>query len=250
VTELLDTTVAAVNSALERARATMAALPCPSTIWACRLPWSTRPVGRPALGSPAASGVSAPSRESAGRCHDGLVNTLGAPVVTFDEFQEDRPTGRIVVTSGGYDPVHPGHISSIQASHRYGDVVVVVVNGDAFLTAKKGRPFQDLETRCLVVSAIRGVDYVVPFEVEGDQTVREALRRLRPHVFTKGGDRLDVRSIPEWDVCQELGIEVVTGVGEDKRWSSSWFLSAWSSSLAGSVSPLAASDPPPGHPRP
>ena len=183
-------------------------------------------------------------------CHDGEVKTFGAPVLSFDEFQRARPAGRIVVTSGGYDPVHPGHISSIQESHRYGDVVVVVVNGDAFLTAKKGRPFQDLETRCLVVSAIRGVDYVVPFEIEGDQTVREALRRLRPHVFTKGGDRLEPRSIPEWEVCQELGIEVVTGVGEDKRWSSSWFLSAWSSSPTGSIRPLAASDPPPGRPRP
>lgn len=156
------------------------------------------------------------------------MNNLGAPVVTFEEFNEIRPSGKIVVTSGGYDPVHPGHISSIQDSRRFGDLVVVVVNGDAFLRAKKGKPFQDLETRCLVVSAIRGVDYVVPFEVEGDQTVREALRRLRPHVFTKGGDRQDAKSIPEWDVCEQLGIEVVTGVGENKRWSSSWFLNAWS----------------------
>lgn len=156
------------------------------------------------------------------------MNTLGAPVVTFEEFSDSRPAGRVVLTSGGYDPVHPGHISSIQDSRRYGDVVVVVVNGDSFLKAKKGRAFQDLETRCLVVSAIRGVDYVVPFEIEGDPTVREALRRLRPQVFAKGGDRLDAKSIPEWEVCEELGIEVVTGVGEDKRWSSSWFLNAWS----------------------
>jgi cytidyltransferase-like protein len=164
------------------------------------------------------------------------MKTLGAPVVTFEEFAANRPGGRIVVTSGGYDPVHPGHISSIQDSHRYGDLVVVVVNGDAFLTAKKGKAFQDLETRCLVVSAIRGVDYVVPFEIEGDLTVRKALRLLRPHVFTKGGDRLDAENIPEWDVCEGLGIEVVTGVGEDKRWSSSWFLNAWS------ASPLAQTD--------
>jgi cytidyltransferase-like protein len=155
------------------------------------------------------------------------MGTLGAPIVTFDELEAARPAGKIVMTSGGYDPVHPGHISSIQESHRYGDVVVVVVNGDAFLTAKKGRAFQDLETRCLVVSALRGVDYVVPFEIEGDQTVREALRRLHPHVFTKGGDRLNEKTVPEWDVCQELGIEIVLGVGEDKRWSSSWFLRAW-----------------------
>jgi cytidyltransferase-like protein len=154
---------------------------------------------------------------------------LGAPVVTFDQFDAIRPGGRIVATSGGFDPIHPGHISSIQASAQFGDVVVVIVNGDAFLRAKKGRPFQDLRTRCLIVSALRGVDFVVPFEIEADATVREALRRLRPAVFTKGGDRVDARSIPEWDVCEELGIEVVSGVGADKEWSSSWFLDAWRS---------------------
>ena len=152
---------------------------------------------------------------------------LGAPVLSFAEFAERRPAGRIVATSGGYDPIHPGHISSIQASRQYGNVVVVIVNGDAFLAAKKGRPFQDLETRCLIVSAIRCVDYVIPFEIEHDPTVCEALRRLRPAVFTKGGDRVEAASIPEWDVCSELGIEVITGVGVDKRWSSSWFLDAW-----------------------
>ena len=147
--------------------------------------------------------------------------------MTFEEFDADRPTGRIVATSGGYDPVHPGHISSIQESRRYGDVVVVIVNGDAFLKAKKGRAFQDLQTRCLIVSALRGVDYVVPFEIEGDPTVTEALRQLHPHVFAKGGDRVDEHDIPEWGLCHALGIEVVSGVGDAKRWSSSWFLDAW-----------------------
>ena len=156
------------------------------------------------------------------------VENLGAPIVSFEGFDAARPAGRIVVTSGGFDPIHPGHISSMQDSARFGDIVVAVVNGDAFLRAKKGRSFQDLETRCLIVSAVRWVDYVVPFEIEGDLTVREALRRLRPDVFTKGGDRVDEQSIPEWDVCQELGIEVVSGVGADKQWSSSWFLDAWS----------------------
>ena len=155
------------------------------------------------------------------------MRTLGAKIMSFDEFDADRPAGRIVATSGGFDPIHPGHISSLQECRQYGDVVVAIVNGDAFLTAKKGKPFQDMETRCLIVSAIRGVDYVVPFEIEADQTVREALRRLRPHVFAKGGDRVDNTSIPEWDVCEELGIEVVSGVGDDKRWSSSWFLDDW-----------------------
>ncbi len=152
---------------------------------------------------------------------------LGAPIVSFEDFDSARPDGRIVATSGGFDPIHPGHISSLQDSAQFGDVVVVIVNGDAFLRAKKGRSFQDLQTRCLIVSAIRRVDYVVPFEIEGDLTVCEALRRLHPNVFTKGGDRVDAQSIAEWEVCKELGIEVVTGVGADKQWSSSWFLEAW-----------------------
>lgn len=160
--------------------------------------------------------------------YHGRMDNFGAPVVSFEDFEAKRPEGRIVVTSGGFDPIHPGHISLLQESGKYGDVVVAVINGDAFLRAKKGRPFQDIQTRCLIVSAIRGVDYVVPFELEGDLTVNEALRRLRPAVFTKGGDRVDAESIPEWDICKELGIEIVTGVGAGKQWSSSWFLEAWS----------------------
>ena len=161
-----------------------------------------------------------------GRYH-GQMDNFGAPVLSFEDFAARRPDGRIVVTSGGFDPIHPGHISLLESSAEYG-TVVAVVNGDGFLRAKKGRPFQDLETRCLIVSAIRFVSYVVPFEIEGDLTVNEALRRVRPDVFTKGGDRVDAESIPEWDICKELGIEIVTGVGADKQWSSSWFLEAWS----------------------
>jgi bifunctional ADP-heptose synthase (sugar kinase/adenylyltransferase) len=102
------------------------------------------------------------------------------------------------------------------------------VNGDGFLTRKKGKPFQDLETRCQIMSYARGVDYVIPFEAEGDdQTVREALRRLKPHVFTKGGDRISPETIPEWDICKELGINVESGIGAPKSWSSSEFLKKW-----------------------
>ena len=154
-------------------------------------------------------------------------NTYGS-VVTFGEFDELRETlGRIVCTSGGFDPIHPGHATCIIESKQYGDTLVVVVNGDAFLREKKGRPFMDLQTRCLLVSCIREVDYVIPFEIEDDPTVCEALRKIRPHVFTKGGDRTDYTNIPEWEICQDLSIELVPQVGLQKEWSSSDFLSDW-----------------------
>lgn len=149
-------------------------------------------------------------------------------ILSFDEFDQIRDQlGRIVCTSGGFDPLHPGHASCIIESKQHGDTLVVVVNGDGFLERKKGKPFMDVETRCHIVSCLRGVDYVIPFDIDDDQTVCEALRRIRPHVFTKGGDRVDFTNIPEWQVCQDLGIELVSQVGKPKLWSSSDFLKEW-----------------------
>jgi D-beta-D-heptose 7-phosphate kinase/D-beta-D-heptose 1-phosphate adenosyltransferase len=151
-----------------------------------------------------------------------------ARIISFEEFDKIRDQlGRIVCTSGGFDPIHPGHASCLIESKQYGDTLVVVVNGDGFLKRKKGKAFMDIETRCHVVSCIREVDFVIPFEIDNDQTVCEALRRIRPHVFTKGGDRVDFTNIPEWSVCQELGIELVSQVGRPKLWSSSDFLKDW-----------------------
>lgn len=157
-----------------------------------------------------------------------MTNMEPARIVSFEAFAKIRDhLGKIVCTSGGYDPVHPGHASCIYESRKYGDTVVVIVNGDNFLRTKKGRPFMDLKTRCHIVSHLRGVDYVIPFEIENDQTVSVALEKIKPHVFTKGGDRIDEKSIPEWDVCKKNGIEVISGVGLKKDWSSSDFLREW-----------------------
>ena len=167
--------------------------------------------------------------------NDTVDRNWGAPIVSFKEFAELRPKlGKIVATSGGFDPIHPGHISSFADSKKHGDTLVVIVNGDAFLTAKKGRPFQDLETRCLIVSGVSGVDYVIPFEIHGDQTVAKALEALKPDVFTKGGDRVALSTLPESEqkAIKDNKIKVVFGVGEDKKWSSSWFLNRWNDAKA------------------
>lgn len=155
-----------------------------------------------------------------------------APIVTLEQFatiRDEQDLGRVICTSGGYDPIHPGHITCIVESQALGDTMVVVVNGDTFLRTKKGKAFQDLETRCKIVSAIRGVDYVVAFEIEDDMTVAPALNAIRPHVFTKGGDRKKGSTMPasEEEACERHGIELVDGVGLDKAWSSSDSLREW-----------------------
>jgi len=156
------------------------------------------------------------------------MESLGAKIVTLEEFAKLRPElGKVVAASGGFDPVHPGHLSYLIASKELGDTLAVIVNGDWFLSAKKGRPFQDLETRCQIVSAIRGVDYVIPFEIKNDMSVSKALEIMKPDVFANGGDRDKPESIREWTVCEKLGIKPIFGVGLDKKWSSSWFLKAW-----------------------
>jgi len=134
----------------------------------------------------------------------------------------------IVATSGGFDPIHPGHLSCINDSAEIGDILVVIVNDDDFLKSKKGKPFMPLEHRCQIVSMIKGVDYVVPYHAPfGDTTVIGALEAIQPTAFTKGGDRKDKSSIPEWDICQELNINLILGVGMEKRWSSSNYLQEW-----------------------
>jgi D-beta-D-heptose 7-phosphate kinase/D-beta-D-heptose 1-phosphate adenosyltransferase len=151
-----------------------------------------------------------------------------AQILTFEEFDSIRGSlGKIVCTSGGFDPLHPGHVSCIHESKKYGDTLVVVVNGDNFLKNKKGRPFMDLDTRSHIVSHISGVDYVIPFEIENDQTVCVALEKIKPNIFTKGGDRIDEKSIPEWAICKKNSIEIISGVGWNKKWSSSDFLREW-----------------------
>lgn len=156
-----------------------------------------------------------------------------ARIVSVEEFSiitslYQKEGKKVVVTSGGYDPLHTGHLTSILDSLDYGNILGVIVNGDGFLRRKKGTPFLPLEVRCQIVSAIRGVDYVIPYEApEGDQTVSLALSQIKPDVFTKGGDRGSQDTIPEWTICKEIGTEIVFEVGDEKKYSSSDFLNKW-----------------------
>lgn len=164
----------------------------------------------------------------------------GALIQDIEAFARLRDTmpGPIGMTSGGYDPIHPGHTTSIIHASRIlwtkrqtrncRPELVVVVNGDGFLREKKGREFMDLKTRCQIVASIAGVDVVIPFEAEaGDATVIKAIEKIKPNFFFKGGDRTGIENIPEWEVCQKLGVQIVTNTGSDKCWSSSALLGRW-----------------------
>lgn len=131
--------------------------------------------------------------------------------------------GRLIVTSGGFDPIHKGHIECIESSvnmKKEGDVFVVIVNGDKFLERKKGKPFMNHSERLKIVSSLKGVDYVVGWEDE-TQNVVGAIKILKPDIFTKGGDRSSPESVPEYEICKEIGCEVIFGAGGFQKIQSS-----------------------------
>lgn len=132
---------------------------------------------------------------------------------------------RVVAVSGGFDPIHVGHIRYIQEAKKFGDELVVILNNDNWLKTKKGFVFMPEKERKEIIEAIAGVDRVVLTEHEPgttDLSVCNALRAVRPDVFGNGGDRFS-DNIPEAIVCKELGIETVFNVGRGgKVQSSSW----------------------------
>ena len=123
------------------------------------------------------------------------------------------------MVSGGFDPIHPGHIEMISAASEYGDVIIVA-NSDEWLIRKKGYNFMPFTARKKILESIKGVVCVYMADDE-DDTVIESLRKIKPTYFANGGDR-GKKNTPEQDVCNELGIQMLWGIGgTDKIWSSS-----------------------------
>ena len=135
------------------------------------------------------------------------------------------------MATGGFDPVHSGHIAYLKAAKALGDVLIVGLNSDEWLERKKGRAFMPWNERLCIVNNLAMVDEVYTFDDE-DGSARHFIQQVRAHyptatlIFANGGDRTE-KNIPEMDV-QDTNIEFAFGVGgEDKANSSSWILEEW-----------------------
>jgi cytidyltransferase-like protein len=135
----------------------------------------------------------------------------------------------VVVVSGGFDPVHSGHISLFKAAKELGELLIVGMNSDEWLTRKKGKPFMPYHERYSVISSIRYVDIVMKFN-DDDDSACDLLERIKKMfydyhiIFANGGDRNETNN-------REIHVPGITfryGVGgEHKMNSSSYILKQW-----------------------
>jgi len=133
-------------------------------------------------------------------------------------FDDDGKNTMTIMVSGGFDPVHVGHIRMIREASKYGNVIVVA-NSDDWLFRKKGFVFMEWEQRAEILSSIKGVVKVSAVD-DTDGTVCKAIRRLKPDYFANGGDRKK-HNTPEQSVCEELGVKMLWGIGGNDKANSS-----------------------------
>lgn len=136
-----------------------------------------------------------------------------------------KKTKKIVAVSGGFDPIHIGHIRYMQEAKKLGDKLIVILNNDNWLRQKKGQEFMKEKERKEIIEAIACVDEVVitgHSKNSKDKSVCRELEKIRPHIFANGGDRKpDGDPVPEVTLCESLGIELVYNVGHGGKIRSS-----------------------------
>lgn len=138
---------------------------------------------------------------------------------------------KIVLVTGGFDPLHSGHIAYFKAAKELGDQLVVGINSDAWLTRKKGSPFMPWLERQRIIKELKMVDYTIEFN-DDDNSSKLAIKLVRQTwpdsqiVFANGGDRTHA-NIPEMDI-EDANLTFAFGIGGfNKANSSSWILQEW-----------------------
>jgi cytidyltransferase-like protein len=136
---------------------------------------------------------------------------------------------KIVLVTGGFDPIHSGHIAYFKSARTLGDLLIVGLNSDEWLERKKGRAFMPWNERLCIINNLSMVDEVYTFD-DSDGSACHFIEQVRAHypnadlVFANGGDRTS-DNIPEMRMTD---VEFVFGVGgDDKKNSSSWILTEW-----------------------
>ena len=127
------------------------------------------------------------------------------------------------MVSGGFDPIHIGHVRMILQANRMGPVIVAL-NSDAWLLRKKGFVFMPFEERKEILMAIRGVSQVVAFD-DSDDTACDAIKRFKPDYFANGGDRVSDNT-PEVNLCNDMNVGLLWNVGRGGKVQSSSALAA------------------------
>ena len=135
---------------------------------------------------------------------------------------------KVIITSGFFNPLHIGHINLIREAKKLGDFLIIIVNNDNQVNAKGSLPFMAEQERVEIIKALRYADDVI-LSIDQDRTVVESLIAIAKEYpddelfFAKGGDR-NADNIPEKDICDNLNIKIINGVGGDKVQSSSWLI--------------------------
>ena len=141
---------------------------------------------------------------------------------------------KVVLVTGGFDPLHSGHIAYFKEAKKLGDKLIVGINSDDWLTRKKGRPFMPFEERCAIIKELSVVDKVIGFNDSDDSACQAIFQTLSTHgsntklIFANGGDRTNTTT-PEYATYGNMPyVDFAFGIGgENKANSSSWILDEW-----------------------
>lgn len=126
-----------------------------------------------------------------------------------------KPSPKIVAVSGGFDPLHVGHVRYFKEAKALGDKLVVIINNNQWLLTKKGRYFMDELDRKEIIEALACVDEVIITEHtqhDADTSVCKSLAKIMPNIFANGGDRF-AENIPEFIFCTDHNIEMKFNIG-------------------------------------
>jgi D-beta-D-heptose 7-phosphate kinase/D-beta-D-heptose 1-phosphate adenosyltransferase len=141
----------------------------------------------------------------------------------------------ISIVSGGFDPIHPGHIMMMKECLKFSNYLIVGVNSNKWLINKKGNYFMDIQHRLYVVSSLNVVNETMEFEDDDKGSANNLLIKIRNKysndkiIFANGGDRSDSSKILEFETAKQYNIDLKFGIGgSHKESSSSDLLKRWS----------------------